>query len=459
VTKDEPKGVEKVGVKKADEQEPVADAQEPLSEKEESVEAKPTEDEESEVESTEQDSKKRSSEVKRRRKKKSVEVEQSVAKEAGEQEPVADAQEPLSGQVVDGSSVTEATNREPIENQSARSESPSEIPEVPLDSYISELTQAGRLDHGQTGTASATNSSVGEQLSLGIAGAEAEESPERAARRQLKRVVESLVFVSDKPLSVAQIRKIARARTAEVTSILKELVQDYQDRGIELVEVGGGYTFRSAPHCAAFVRDLVAQRPVRLSQAQLETLSIVAYRQPVTRPEIEEIRGVDTGSAIKVLLERGLLKMLGRKDEPGRPLLYGTTPYFLEFFGMNNLKDLPTLREFSDLNEENRELFKRKTGESVEDAKSALSVTPPPSDSADGTSEQNGETDVDQDVVEEEIQQPTVGFEQDFADQESEFPPLINQEAKDEEEKSREERYDLNNELEEERVDIDYDDV
>jgi segregation and condensation protein B len=103
-------------------------------------------------------------------------------------------------------------------------------------------------------------------------------------------------------------------------------------------------------------------------------LALVAYRQPITRPEIDEVRGVDTGSAVRVLLERGLIKMLGRKDEPGRPLLYGTAPYFLEFFGMNSLKDLPTLREFTELNEENRELFQQRTGGSIEDIEAELAA-------------------------------------------------------------------------------------
>ena len=183
---------------------------------------------------------------------------------------------------------------------------------------------------------------------------------------QLKVALESLIFVSDKPVTPAHLAKVVRTRGAGVKSALDELVSDYRDRGIELVRVGGGYLFRSSPQSAQYVRDFLAQRPVRLTRAQLETLAIVSYRQPATRPEIEEIRGVDTGSALHVLLDRGLLKILGRKDEPGRPLLYGTTPYFLEFFGLKSLKDLPTLREFSELSEESRDLYARKTGDPTE---------------------------------------------------------------------------------------------
>jgi segregation and condensation protein B len=106
---------------------------------------------------------------------------------------------------------------------------------------------------------------------------------------------------------------------------------------------------------------------VRLTRAQVETLSIVAYRQPVTRPEIDDIRGVDSGSSLKILLDRGLLKILGKKEEAGRPLIYGTTPQFLEFFGLGSLRDLPTLREFSELSDESKALFERRSGEPLGD--------------------------------------------------------------------------------------------
>ncbi|MDH4283462.1 MAG: SMC-Scp complex subunit ScpB, partial [Myxococcales bacterium] len=100
-----------------------------------------------------------------------------------------------------------------------------------------------------------------------------------------------------------------------------------------------------------------------------------AYRQPITRPEVDDVRGVDSGSSLKMLAERGLVKILGRKDEPGRPLVYGTTPGFLEFFGMSSLKDLPTLQEFSDLTDEHRALFERTIGESIDVAAAELAAT------------------------------------------------------------------------------------
>jgi hypothetical protein len=110
-------------------------------------------------------------------------------------------------------------------------------------------------------------------------------------------------------------------------------------------------------------RVAVAGRPVRLTRAQLETLAIVAYRQPITRPEIEDVRGVDSGSALKVLLERNVIKILGKKDEAGRPMLYGTSTEFLELFGLKSLRDLPTLKEFTELSAESRDIFERRIGE------------------------------------------------------------------------------------------------
>jgi len=224
-------------------------------------------------------------------------------------------------------------------------------------------------------------------------------------RADQKRLVESLVFVSDRAINPQQLGRMLKIKSVLAKELADELITEYEGRGIELVELSGGYQFRSAPSSAHVVREHISQPPVRLTRAQLETLALVAYRQPITRPEIDDVRGVDSGSALRVLLERGLLKMLGRKDEPGRPLLYGTTPFFLDFFGMKALKDLPTLREFTELSEENRALFKKKTGETIEEAEAALlaaeeaaqrdSLAAPSNDEAEGVppqDEDNGET-------------------------------------------------------------------
>ncbi|HEY5676345.1 MAG TPA: SMC-Scp complex subunit ScpB, partial [Myxococcales bacterium] len=117
-----------------------------------------------------------------------------------------------------------------------------------------------------------------------------------------------------------------------------------------------GWQLRTSPDNSDFARRYLRVKPQRLTRAALETLAIVAYRQPVTRPEIEEIRGVDCGAVVKALLERKLVKILGKKEEPGRPMLYGTTREFLEFFALKDLASLPTLREFQELSEESRKI-------------------------------------------------------------------------------------------------------
>jgi segregation and condensation protein B len=129
--------------------------------------------------------------------------------------------------------------------------------------------------------------------------------------------------------------------------------------GIVLTEVAGGWQFRTDPDSGEFVRRFLRVKPHRLTRAALETLAIIAYRQPVTRPEIEDVRGVDSGAVVKALLERRLIKILGKKDEIGRPILYGTTREFLEFFALKDLSALPTLREFHELSEEHRTLVDR----------------------------------------------------------------------------------------------------
>ncbi len=129
--------------------------------------------------------------------------------------------------------------------------------------------------------------------------------------------------------------------------------------GIVLHEVSGGWQLRTDPGSAEYVRRFLKVKPQRLTRAAVETLAIIAYRQPVTRPEIEDIRGVDCGAVLKALLDRKLIKILGKKEEVGRPILYGTTTEFLEFFALKDLSALPTLREFHELTEEHQEVVER----------------------------------------------------------------------------------------------------
>ncbi|HTQ44704.1 MAG TPA: SMC-Scp complex subunit ScpB [Polyangiaceae bacterium] len=193
---------------------------------------------------------------------------------------------------------------------------------------------------------------------------EAEIEQARAlSRAHLTGLVEALIFASDKPIKDREVARLASAPVKQVREVLGELRAVYAERGIVLSEIAGGWLFRTAAQFAPFVRELSAERPVRLTRAQVETLAIVAYRQPVTRPEIDDIRGVDSGATLKLLLERDLVRILGKKDEPGRPLLYGTTTQFLEFFGLKSLKDLPTLKEFTELSDESRRIAETELGE------------------------------------------------------------------------------------------------
>lgn len=208
-----------------------------------------------------------------------------------------------------------------------------------------------------------------EEPTLTTAGEELDDLEDVMQERQaLRGALEALVFASDTPIKTADLAKLASASLKQVTELLDELRQHYRTRGIRLDEVAGGWVFRTSPQFAPFVRDLTKQRPVRLSRAQVETMAIIAYRQPITRPEIDDVRGVDSGPVLKVLLERDLIRILGKRDEPGRPLLYGTTTAFLEFFGLKSLKDLPTLREFTELTDESREAYEAEMGEPPTDA-------------------------------------------------------------------------------------------
>jgi segregation and condensation protein B len=171
-------------------------------------------------------------------------------------------------------------------------------------------------------------------------------------RDEQKRIVEALVLAAGEPLAAARIAQavpgLSAARARELALELRA-EYDRDERGFELVEVAGGFQLRTRPELGEFVQRLEDERPARLSRAALETLSVVAYRQPVTRAEIEQVRGVDCGPVLRSLLERHLLRIAGHRDVPGRPMLYGTTRRFLEVFGLSSLEDMPTLRALDDL--------------------------------------------------------------------------------------------------------------
>lgn len=171
------------------------------------------------------------------------------------------------------------------------------------------------------------------------------------AEQELKNIVETLLFVADTPLSTDRIKSVVSADAKEIKDVLSQLSKEYEERkgGFSLMEIAGGYQIRTRPEYAEWVKKLVQPNPLRMSKAALETLTIIAYKQPIIRSEIEHIRGVDSGGILRMLLELKLIRVLGRKEIPGRPLIYSTTKRFLEIFGLKDLKDLPTPEEIKGL--------------------------------------------------------------------------------------------------------------
>ena len=168
----------------------------------------------------------------------------------------------------------------------------------------------------------------------------------------LKNIVESLLFVAEEPLAIEQIKQVlSLPDTKMIRQVLNELMADYEGRqgAFTLHEVAGGYQFRSRPDYVPWIRRLLQPKPSRLSKAALETLAIIAYKQPMIRSDVEHLRGVDCGGVLRMLLERKLIRVLGRKEIPGRPLIYATTKQFLQVFDLKNLKDLPSPKEIEAL--------------------------------------------------------------------------------------------------------------
>jgi len=177
----------------------------------------------------------------------------------------------------------------------------------------------------------------------------------------LSRVIEALLFSAQKPLSIREIttaiksaegddspNEFARVREAEVAAAIEQLKTEYveQGRAFQLIEKAEGWQLATDPKYAPWVRQLFpAPKPARLSAPALETLAIIAYRQPITRADVEAVRGVNIDGVLQTLMERGLVKIAGRAEIPGRPLLYETTQFFLDHFGLRDLDELPNVEE------------------------------------------------------------------------------------------------------------------
>lgn len=178
--------------------------------------------------------------------------------------------------------------------------------------------------------------------------------------KPLKFIIESLLFVTEEPLSVQQFKNILGTEEADAIRTALEALTDEYDRrggGFELRQVAGGFQFRTRSEYSEWVKKLLKPSPAKLSRAALETLAIIAYKQPIIRGNVEHIRGVDCGGVLRMLLEKKLIRVLGRKDIPGRPMIYGTTRQFLEVFNLKDLRDLPSPKEIESLGTETEEIF------------------------------------------------------------------------------------------------------
>src|SRR5512134_1183636 len=178
--------------------------------------------------------------------------------------------------------------------------------------------------------------------------------------RELKAILEAILFVSPEPVPVARLMSIVgTASKVDIVQALGILTHDLdQDgRGIQLVQVAGGYRLVTKQEYGPWLKRMDKSKAQKLSHSALESLAIIAYKQPLVRSEIEEIRGVETSGVLRTLCERKLVRIVGRKDVPGRPIMYGTTKFFLEHFGLQDLSQLPPLREFKELGESEQALL------------------------------------------------------------------------------------------------------
>lgn len=170
---------------------------------------------------------------------------------------------------------------------------------------------------------------------------------------EIKKILEALLFVSGEPLSVDRVKNVLEEiDRGKIRNMFWELQHEYEMRpsGLKIAEVAGGFQIITRPELAVWIKKLrKVKQSSKLSKPSLETLAIVAYKQPIVKSEVEEIRGVDSSGVLKGLLDKRLIKIIGRKDVPGKPILYSTTKEFLQYFGLRDIADLPTLREFSDL--------------------------------------------------------------------------------------------------------------
>ena len=260
-----------------------------------------------------------------------------------------------------GETVIEEASDEAL-NEATAAEAPS-LEEAPA-SASTEATDPAAAN-GEASELAPTEGTEGTEVAEGLVGS------------RLESIIESLLFASDKPLGLADLKRLLGDRDGKkITAAVEALLERRKGMGVEIAALSSGWHLRTNPENADWVSKLLVGRPVRLSRAMLETLAIVAYRQPVTRPEIDDIRGVDCGPVLKTLLDRSLVRIIGKKEEVGRPMLYGTSPEFLRVFNLRDLSELPTLREFYDLSAEDQSRVESEHGAEPEPKASATTPKP-----------------------------------------------------------------------------------
>jgi len=188
-------------------------------------------------------------------------------------------------------------------------------------------------------------------------------------RTEIKLILESLLFSTETPMRLEKLNEIfPDTHLKDLREIMSELKEEYDtlNRSFAIREVANGFQFYTKTEYSPWIKKFKKIRPARLSPATLETMAIIAYKQPITRAEIEDVRGVDAGGILRALLEKSLIKIIGKKDVPGKPLIYSTTPKFLTMFGLKGLKDLPTLEDISQVDVNTLPLFSQKLQKETE---------------------------------------------------------------------------------------------
>ena len=212
---------------------------------------------------------------------------------------------------------------------------------------------------------------------------------------QIKKIIEAALMAVDKPLPMKQIQSLFSADAvdkAEVNKALVDLQEEYADRGVSIVEVASGYRVQIDQEVSPWISKLFEERPPRYTRALLETLALIAYRQPITRSEIEEVRGVAVSTnIIKTLLEREWVQVVGHKEVPGRPAMYATTKEFLDYFNLKRIDELPPLSELTDLDAIDTQLEMQIPAKEQEDIEGVASDAEPAQNESDEPSDHSEE--------------------------------------------------------------------